>query len=78
MAEIMIKQLGLHEGLWGVYFEFSLVGSNVPFPPDGKILMPASINFIQKVGLQRFQTPNNLAVDAAKVNPPATTRKRSG
>ena len=69
LAEVLVKQLDIHEGLWGIYLEFSLVGANVPTPPDGKTMMPAAINFVNKIGIQRFAAPTNLTVDAAKVNP---------
>ncbi len=76
LAEILIKTLGIHEGLWGIVFEFSLMGSNVPVPPDGKSIMPASISFINRLGIQRFEQPNNLTVDAAKVNPAGNPTKK--
>lgn len=69
LAELLIKKLDLHEGLWGVYFEFGLQGANVPTTPDMKTLLPAAISFVQRVGIQRFDSPNNLTVDAARVNP---------
>jgi hypothetical protein len=77
LAEILIKRLDLHDGLWGVYFEFSFLASNVPVPPDGKSVLPASLSFVQKVGLQRFPAANNLTVDAAKVNPSMPTKKKN-
>lgn len=78
LAEILVKNLGIHEGLWGVAFEFSLMASNVPTPPDGKSLLPASISFVNRVGIQRFEQSNNLTIDAAKVNPGLNpTKKRA-
>jgi hypothetical protein len=70
LAELMIRKLDIHEGLWGVYFEFGLGGANVPTSPDSKTLSPAAITFIKGVGIQRFDVANNLTVDAAEVNPP--------
>jgi hypothetical protein len=69
LAEMIVKNLGIHEGLWAVYFEFALGGANIPTSPDGKSVMPAALTIIQKVGIQRFDTPTNLTVDAAIVNP---------
>lgn len=75
LAEMMVKKLDLHEGLWGIYVEFSLGAANVPTSPDGKTLAPAAINAIKGIGLQRFDTANNLTVDASVVNPvPATAQ----
>lgn len=76
LAEILVKKLGLHEGLWGLYFEFGLIGANVPLPPDGKQFSPAAICTINKVGVQRFETPSNLTVDAAIVNPEPRAPKK--
>ncbi len=69
LAELLVKKLDIHEGLWGVYFEFALAGANVNVGPDPKILAPAAITSIQKVGIQRFDSPNSLTVDAAQINP---------
>jgi hypothetical protein len=69
LAEILIKRLDLHEGFWGVYFEFGHAGANVPTSPDSKSFQPAAITIIQRVGIQRFDVANNLTVDAAQVNP---------
>jgi hypothetical protein len=69
LAEMMIKKLDLHEGLWGIYLEFALGGANVPTSPDSKTIAPAAITLIKGVGIQRFDAPNNLALDAAEVNP---------
>ena len=66
---MMVQKLGLHEGLWGVYFEFGLQGANVPTSPDGKNFVPAAISMVKSVGIQKFDAPNNLTVNAAEVNP---------
>ncbi|HEY6943939.1 MAG TPA: hypothetical protein VI431_02275 [Candidatus Acidoferrum sp.] len=69
LAEILVKKLDIHEGLWGLYFEFSFGGANVPTAPDSKTLAPAALTLIKGVGVQRFDAPNNLTIDAAEVNP---------
>lgn len=70
LAEILVKKLDIHEGLWGLYIEFNFGAANVNASPDGKGLAPAAIAAIKAVGLQKFDSPNNLTVDAAVVNPP--------
>lgn len=71
LAEILIKKVDIHEGLWGVYFEFGHGATNMATGPDQKTsLQPASITVVQKVGIQRFESANNLTIDAAVVNPP--------
>jgi hypothetical protein len=74
LAEMMIKKMGLHEGLWGIYLEFNQLGANVPLS-DGKSFSPAAITIIKSIGIQRFDTPNNLTVDAAEVNPEKPVNK---
>ncbi len=69
LAEMMVKKLDLHEGLWGIYVEFTFGAANVPTSPDAKAIAPASISMIKGVGLQRFDIPNNLTVDASVINP---------
>jgi len=71
LAEVLIKQLDIHEGIWGVAIEFNFFATNVPLPPDGKTIMPAGVNVVNKIGLQRFETANNFTVDATKANPPS-------
>ncbi len=71
-----MKQLDIHEGLWGIYLEFGIMGANIPTSPDGKTVVPAAIDIVQKIGIQRFDSPNNLTVDAAQVNPPDTGKKK--
>lgn len=78
LAEMMIKKVDLHEGLWGIYLEFTQGGANVPLTPDGKTIGPAAITIIKTVGIQRFDAPNNLTVDAAEVNPTKTKGAQGG
>ena len=68
LAEILVKVQDLHEGFWGVYIEFGLGAANVTQPISDD-LVPAAIIPIKKIGIQRFDQPNNLTVDAAHVNP---------
>jgi hypothetical protein len=69
LAEILVKKLDLHEGHWGVYLEFALAAGNVPTSPDAVTIAPAAIAFVNKIGIQKFDSPTNLTVDAGKVNP---------
>jgi hypothetical protein len=69
IAELLVKKQDIHEGYWGLYLEFSLAGANVPMPPDNTTFLPAAIAFVNKIGIQKFDAPSNLTVDAAVVNP---------
>ena len=73
LAEILVKKLDIHEGLWGLYIEFNFGAANVNAGPDSKSFAPAAITAIKSIGIQRFDAPNNLTVDAAVVNPPQAT-----
>ena len=69
LAEILIKQQGIHEGLWGVYFELGIGAGTIP-GPDGNFV-PAAVVPIQRMGIQKFdEEVKGLTVDAAVVNPP--------
>ncbi len=68
LAEILVKQQGIHEGVWGVYFELAIGAGNIPGPDENFI--PAAVVPIQRVGIQRFdEEVKGLTVDAAAVNP---------
>jgi hypothetical protein len=69
IAEFLVKHVGIHEGFWGILVEFGIGAANVAFPPSGDALVPAAIVPIVKMGIHRFDEPNSLTVDAAKVNP---------
>jgi hypothetical protein len=77
LAEMMVRKLGLSEGLWGVFVRFGLQAANVgPGPED---LRPAAILPVLEIGLQRLDDPSNLAVDAAEVttNGPASRKSKT-
>lgn len=68
LAEILIKQQGIHEGLWGFYFELG-IGAGTTAGPDGNFV-PMAVIPLQRVGIQKFdQEAKGLTVDAAVVNP---------
>ena len=69
LAELLVKRMDVHEGFWGVYIEFNFAATNINAGPDPKSLAPAAIAAIKSVGIQRFDAPNNLTVDATIVNP---------
>jgi hypothetical protein len=69
VAEALVRLNNIHEGLWGISIKFGIQGANIGVSPGGD-LTPAAIIPILNIGLQKFDKPNNLAVDAAVVNPP--------
>lgn len=67
IAELLIKKLDIHEGVWcvtaSIGFQAALLG---PSPSES---IPGAIIKVQKLGLQRVEKETNTSVDAAKVNP---------
>lgn len=70
IVELMLKQQGIHEGIWGLFIKFALNASNVG--PSQNELIPAAIVGVIEMGLQKFEQESNIALDAAKVNPRTT------
>jgi hypothetical protein len=75
IAEALIKKQDLHEGLWGIYMEFGIGGANVGLS-EGTVF-PTAIVPVVKMGIHRFDKPNNLTVDAAEINPLAMEAPRA-
>lgn len=67
VVEALLKKQGIHEGIWGIYIKFGIKGANVGLADAD--LMPAAIVPVLEIGLQKFDKENNLALDAAQVNP---------
>lgn len=67
VVEALLRQENIHEGIWGLYVRFGLQAVNVGVAPGD--LMPAAIVPLLEIGLQKFDTESNIAVDASKVNP---------
>lgn len=81
VATALIKHQGIHEGLWGIGIEFGFTAQNVPIlgPEGQRNVAPAAILPVQKIGLNRWNEPNNMTVDAAEINPaPMTKARREG
>ncbi len=74
IAEALVKHQGLHEGIWGVTVEFGFNATNIGSSEAD--LAPSVIVAVLKIGLLKFPKESNLTVDAAKVNPrPSPKRK---
>ena len=65
LAEMMVIKAGLSEGLWGIFLKFGIGGANIGQGPDD--VFPAAIVPVLEIGLQRFEEPSRLTVDAAQV-----------
>jgi hypothetical protein len=65
LAELMIRKAGVTEGLWGIYLKFGIAGANVGQTPED--VTPAAIVPVLEIGLQRFEEPSRLTVNASEV-----------
>lgn len=74
LAGILIKEQEVHEGFWAVYIEFGLSAANINLPSSDE-LVPAAIVPVKRIGIHRYDTPNNLTVDASVVNPRKKSKK---
>jgi hypothetical protein len=69
IATILVKHQEIHEGHWGVVFEFNVGGGLIPAAPNSTKMVPGIIVPISKIALQKFDEPNLMTIDASKVNP---------
>jgi len=67
VVEALLKQQGLHEGIWGLHVEFGIGAANVGPSPDD--LNPAAIIPVVSIGLQKANELTSISVDASVVNP---------
>jgi hypothetical protein len=80
IAGALVKQQGIHEGLWAIYVEFGIGAGHIPAGPNTQEIVPAAVVPIVKMGIQRAEQPTPLTVDAAEVNPKTdqSTERRKG
>ena len=67
VVRALVKQEGIHDGIWGIYVKFGIAGANIGASDSD--MMPSAIVPVLELGLQRFPKENNLSVDASIVNP---------
>jgi hypothetical protein len=69
LVEILIRNQGLHQGIWAASFQLGMGNTQVPSPSGGGDTLPAIVVTIFGVGLQKADKEGPSALDAAKVNP---------
>ncbi len=74
IAESLVKKQGIHEGLWGIFINFGLTAANLGISGTDTV-MPTAIVPVQEIGIQKFDKPNSLTVDASVVNPKPTRKQ---
>jgi hypothetical protein len=67
IARELVRREGIQEGHWGIFVKFGIQGTNLG--PNESGLFPTAIVPVLELGIQKFETPNNLTIDAAEVNP---------
>src|SRR5688572_7150889 len=67
IAEELVKKENVRDGHWGIFVKFGIQGANLG--PNESGLFPAAVVPILELGIQKFDKPNNLTVNAADVNP---------
>lgn len=73
LAEMMVDRAGVQEGLWGIWINFGIAATNAG--ENEESLKPTAIVPILEIGLQRFEKPTNLSVDAAVVRKAVRTKR---
>lgn len=76
VATALLKAQGIHEGIWGLHVKFGLRAMNLGASDED--LQPSAVVPLMAIGLQQFEKVNNVAVDAAVVNPAPRTQKHVG
>ncbi len=71
IAELLVRKAGINEGFWGILLQFGIGGGNLQ-DLQGQV-MPAAIVPVLKIGIQKFDQPSSLTVDASKVGPKRKT-----
>lgn len=74
LAALMVKDQGLHDGLYELSIEIQVAVGVVG--PDKDSVLPGALIGFKSAGLRKVEKSNRLSVNAAEVNP-ATTRTRS-
>lgn len=75
VVEILVKQQGLHEGLWSLSVEFGI--NAVITGPNDDQLYPTAMVPVIRFGIQKSEKMNNISVDAALVNPAPKSKSKS-
>lgn len=75
LTTLLIKDQGIHEGLFEISVEFSIAVGAVG--PSKDSAMPGAVIGTKRIGLRKVDSPNPLSIDAASVNPAPKSRRRA-
>lgn len=74
LAELLVRQYGLHEGHYELLVEFMIGSGNMG--PNPESVAPTAFVSFSKVGLTKVPAPTPMSVDAAAVNPLKKSRTK--
>ena len=72
ITEILVRHHGLHEGLYDLALEFQIAIGAVG--PDPASIVPGAMFGVRRIGLTRTEKAGVSTVNAAEVNPAASTK----
>jgi hypothetical protein len=82
LAELLVRRENICKGHWGIFIKFGFSATNIQNKETEQgetSLLPAAIVPVLNIGIQKFDAPNNLTVDASKIakerTKPKTGRK---
>lgn len=77
LTTLLVRHHGIHQGLWTLTVNFEVHGRT--FVPDlaPSAGMPAAVVCVDTVGIRQVEVADGLTVDAAVVNPTATTGEKA-
>ena len=67
LTAILIKERGIHDGLWQLLVNFGIAAGNAG--PSESEISPTAFVPILAIGIQKVPEKTPLSVDAAEVNP---------
>ncbi len=76
ITELLVKQNGLHDGMYDVAIEFQMAVGAVAIGSPSASTLPGAIIGISRIGLIRTVAPGPSTVNAAEVNPPSEESKQ--
>jgi hypothetical protein len=87
IVTLLVKQQGIHTGIWALHVEFGLAAANMAIeigekPPTPSTepptnVLPTAIIPIRRLGIARAAHLSDLSVDAAVVNPKPKAKGRN-
>lgn len=75
LTELMIRDSGIHEGLYDIAVKFQVAVGAIGPSPDS--ILPGAMIGVDGIGLRRVKQAGPFTTDAAVVNPKKPARKKT-